>query len=149
MQILSYIIGCILIIFWLISINTGRKIAIAGILKGSGGVMPNTVFQLHILPFFTSILLFITGDILYFILCLILFFISRLSITLAHLFSFGLSALIGLLSFKIFGLDFKYYWIVGIIVGLFIGQIFCSIMLNYVTGEDIKKRINEKSKQQK
>ena len=146
MQILSYIIGCILIIFWLISIKTGRKLAIAGILEGSGGVMPNTVFQLYILPFFTSVLLFLTGNIFYFILFLIIFFISRLSIILAYYFSFSLSALIGLLSFKTFGFDFKYYWIVGIIVGLLIGLFFCSVMLNYVTGEDIKKRINEKSK---
>ena len=108
--------------------------------------MPNTVFQLHILPFFTSILLFLTGNILYPIICLILFFISSFSITSAYLFSFGLSGLIGLLSFKTFGLDFKYYWIVGIIVGLFIGQIFCSIILNYVTGLDINKKIYDKLK---
>lgn len=146
MKILSYIIGGVLILLWLIFLNTGRKNAIAGIVRGSGGVMPNTVFQLNILPIFTAVLLFLTGNILFLLLSFVLFFISRLFISLSYLFSFALSALIGFKAIIFLGIEFKFSWLVSIIAGLLLGQMFCSIILNYVTGEDIKKKIYDKPK---
>lgn len=146
MKIIAYIFGGILVIVWLNSLYAGRKLAIKGIISGFGGVMPNTVFQLNILPIFTAVLLFLTGNILFLLLSFVLFFISRMSISLAYLFSFALSALIGFKTLNVLSVNFKIGWLVGIIAGLIIGQIFCSIILNYVTGEDIKKKIYDKSK---
>ena len=146
MKILSYIISGFLILFWLIFLNTGRKNAIAGIVRGSGGVMPNTVFQLNILPIFTALLLFLTGNILFLLLSFVLFYISRLSISLSYIFSFALSALIGFKALIFLGIEFKFSWLISILAGLLLGQVFCSIILNYVTGEDIKKKIYDKSK---
>lgn len=148
MKILSYIIGGVLLLLWLIFLNTGRKNAIAGIVRGSGGVMPNTVFQLHILPIFTTVLLFLTGNIIFLLLSFLLFLFSRLSISLAYLFSFALSALIGFKSINVLCVNFKLSWLVGIIAGLILGQVFCSIILNYVTGEDIKQKIHKEMKKE-
>lgn len=140
MQILSYIVGSIFILIWLTYLKIGRKLAIASIARGSGSIMPNTIFQLNILPIYISILLFLSGNILYLLLCLILFFISRLFIKTIFPLTFGLNALTGYLFFKTFGLEFQYYLVVAIIVGIIIGQIFCSIIFNYVTGRDIVNR---------
>lgn len=137
-RIISYIAGILLVIVWISNLFIGREYTYI-----AGSVHSFTVWQWNIIPLLTAICLLLTANIMFIPLGILFWYLPRLLVRLSlynvgHLFPYAVSLAygynIGVEVGKFLNLTFPYWRLVLGVVGIIVIQVFCSLIVDYITG---------------
>ncbi len=135
MKIVAYILAGIIFVFWLFFLNISRKKTAISLRLGlDNPLMKNTIFQLNVLPLYTSIFLIIRGQPLLIIVAVVIYFLVSIFPNICYVLSLALNfTLVKLIFLYIWG-SFTLDWLVILALTFLLDYLIVGHILIYVHG---------------